>query len=86
MRLITYFLVTFFLILSKLSFSQDPRVKIADEHFKAKEYLDASLLYEQLINDKKIHPNVYPEINRRAIDALIRTNKYKKAKEALEVF
>jgi outer membrane protein OmpA-like peptidoglycan-associated protein len=85
MRFYIFFLVSFFLLVSSFSYSQDPRVKIAEEHFKAKEYLDASVLYEQLIDEKKIHPNVYPEINRKAIEALIRTNKYKKAKEVLEV-
>ena len=75
-----------FLFVGYHGFSQENKIRKAEDYFKLQRYYDASSIYRELIEDDKIKPERYATIYRHAFEAQFKAKKYDQAKNTLEYF
>ena len=75
-----------FLFVGYQGFSQENKIRKAEDYFKLQRYYDASSIYRELIEDDKIKPERYATIYRHAFEAQFKSKNYEQAKNTLEYF
>ncbi len=58
-----------FLFVGLQGFSQENKIRKAEDYFKLQRYYDASSIYRELIEDDKIKPERYATIYRHAFES-----------------
>jgi len=73
-----------FLFVGLQGFSQENKIRKAEDYFKLQRYYDASSIYRELIEEDKIKPERYATIYRHAFESQFKAKKYEQAKNTYE--